>query len=292
MKLLAMYTNGNYTVSIFDDGTKVRENDLDFFKAAFPESMDVKITSYCDLSCPYCYEDSSTLGRHGDILGPAFIDTIHPFTEVAIGGGNPLSHPDLVPFLCKLKDRNIIANLTVNQRHFLENIPFLKILTDAKLIMGLGVSFTQYTDGLVSALRYFPNAVLHVINGVVHPFDLSPLYGKDLKLLILGYKFRGRGLACSPPVLASRQTYLSGDLPDILRGFKVVAFDNLAIRQLCLRYLLSSAQWTEFYMGDDGEFTMYVDLVDRKFAKSSVALVRYDLLDDVDTMFRIVNTSC
>ena len=36
------YQNGNYTVSIdLNTGTKIRENDLDYFKADFPESMDV-----------------------------------------------------------------------------------------------------------------------------------------------------------------------------------------------------------------------------------------------------------
>ena len=39
------YQNGNYTVSIdLNTGTKIRENDLDFFDASFPESMDIKIT--------------------------------------------------------------------------------------------------------------------------------------------------------------------------------------------------------------------------------------------------------
>lgn len=42
MNLIGQYKNGNYTVSIYDDGTKIRENDLDFFEPAFPESMDIK----------------------------------------------------------------------------------------------------------------------------------------------------------------------------------------------------------------------------------------------------------
>lgn len=32
MKQLAHYKNGNYFVTIFDDGTKIRENDLDFLR--------------------------------------------------------------------------------------------------------------------------------------------------------------------------------------------------------------------------------------------------------------------
>ena len=44
MKLLGKYNNGNYTVSLFDDGTKIRETEADFFDAEFPENIDCKIT--------------------------------------------------------------------------------------------------------------------------------------------------------------------------------------------------------------------------------------------------------
>ena len=40
-------------------------------------------------------------------------------------------------------------------------------------------------------------------------------------------------------------------------------------------------------MGDDGTMTYYIDMVERKFARSSTADFdkRYDLLDNVDDMF-------
>ena len=99
MKLLGTYQNGNYTVKIYDNGTKIRENDLDFFEPDTVESMDIKITNSCDKMCPFCHEASTPDGKHGDILNLPFLDTLHPYTELAIGGGNPLSHPDLIPFL-------------------------------------------------------------------------------------------------------------------------------------------------------------------------------------------------
>lgn len=55
MNLLGKYPNGNYTVHIYDDGTKIRENDLDFFAPEYPESMDIKITNSCDRMCPFCH---------------------------------------------------------------------------------------------------------------------------------------------------------------------------------------------------------------------------------------------
>ena len=38
------YRNGNYNVTILEDGTKIRHNKLDCFIPEKPESMDIKIT--------------------------------------------------------------------------------------------------------------------------------------------------------------------------------------------------------------------------------------------------------
>lgn len=53
-RLLGRYQNGNYTVTLLDDGTKIRENDLDELIPAFAENCDVKITDRCDGGCPFC----------------------------------------------------------------------------------------------------------------------------------------------------------------------------------------------------------------------------------------------
>ena len=50
---------------------------------------------------------------------------------------------------------------------------------------------------------------------------------------------------------------------------------------------MSDDEWNEFYMGDDSEFTYFIDMVERKFAKSSTAPMdqRFTLLDSTDDMF-------
>lgn len=104
MKLLHSYPNGNYIVSIFDDGTKVRHNNLSYFAPDFPESIDLKISNQCDMGCRMCHENSTPDGKHGDLSLP-FLSTLRAGTELAIGGGNPLVHPDLIPFLERMKDQ-------------------------------------------------------------------------------------------------------------------------------------------------------------------------------------------
>ena len=117
--LIGSYKNGNYTVQIYADGTKVRENDLDNFDAAFPENFDIKITNMCNNSCKFCFECSAPNGKHGDIMAPSFLDKLHPFTEISIGGGDPLTHPDLIRFLIKLKKQKVIPSITVRQNNFM-----------------------------------------------------------------------------------------------------------------------------------------------------------------------------
>lgn len=295
MNLIGFYKNGNFTTKIFSDGTKVRETEDNEFIPAFAENMDIKITNCCDMGCKFCHEGSTIDGKHGDILNAKCIETLHPYQEVALGGGDVTSHPDLIPFLHKLKERKVIANVTINQKHFEEKQELIKHLVDKKLVYGIGVSLVNPTDSFISLIKKYPNAVIHVINGVVKQEDIKKLANNNLKMLILGYKQLRRGkdyLASKLHSVYANQEWLVENLPDIIEKFNTVSFDNLAIEQLDVQRLLSKEEWDEFYMGDDGTMTYYIDMVEQKFAKSSTAPFekRYDLLDSVDEMFkRIVN---
>lgn len=300
MNLLGKYDNGNYTVSIYDDGTKIRENDLDFFEADFPESIDIKITNYCDMNCPFCHEGSTSYGKHGDILNLPFIDTLMPYTELAIGGGNPLAHPDLVEFLKTLLSKKIIPNITVNQTHFMQQQDLIKYLIDNNLIYGIGISYTpsvhqEDNDTFIKAVKQFPNAVIHVINGVISLKELHSIAYNDFKVLILGYKDLRRGhghmVHCTDDVTFKRKQ-MKESLIDIIKmeWFHTISFDNLAIKQLDVQSILSKDAWEQFYMGDDGTHTMYIDTVSGEYAKSSVSSLRYAINSDIREMFNIVKS--
>lgn len=293
MELLGRYKNGNFVTTILSDGTKIRETKDDEFIPSFAENMDIKLTNKCNGGCAWCHEGSSINGKHGDILNEKFIDTLHPYQEIAIGGGDATSHPDLIPFLQKLKKKKVIANMTVNQIHFEKKQELIKKLVDEKLIYGLGVSLVNPTKHFIELIKQYPNAVIHVINGVLKPSDIKALENNNLKMLILGYKHLRRGneyFEEEQNDIETKQQWLYGNLEDIIQKFKVVSFDNLAIEQLDVKRLLTQEEWNEFYMGDDGKVTYYVDMVERKFAQSSTAPFdkRYDLLDSVDDMFKAV----
>lgn len=298
MKLLAKYKNGNITVTRWDDGTTVRRTDDDEFRPMFAENCDIKITDKCDGGCKFCYEGCTPSGKHGDILNDTFINSLHPYTELALNG-NDLSHPYLMLFLSKLKEKKVIANLTVNQIHFERHYNFIKELLDKKLIWGLGISLREPTDAFIRLVKEIPNAVIHTINGILTENDLDRLANHDLKILILGYKTTGRGLEyCSNNLgeLMKNTTYLGLMLPVIVKDnwFKVISFDNLAIHQLNVKRLMSEEEWNNFYMGDDGTFTFYIDLVNQTFSKNSVIAKAKSLPINgmtIDEMFKVVKTT-
>jgi len=290
MNILGEYKNGNYNVRIYEDGTKVRFNDLDNFNPTFAENCDVKITDKCDGGCPFCYEGCTPNGRHGDILNPKFLGTLHPYTELAING-NDLSHPDLGAFMIKMKEKRVILNMTVNQIHFEKHFDYIRSLVQDGYIYGLGVSLKEPTDEFIKMIKQFPNAVIHVINGVVSVHDLARLASHNLKVLILGYKNLRRGESYyeqNDEIVTALQEDLDAFLfPEIINNgwFKVVSFDNLAIKQLHVQKHLPEEQWEEFYMGDDGNYTFYIDMVDGTFGKNSLATKRYPIMDNIDDMF-------
>lgn len=293
MGLLGRYKNGNFVTTILSDGTKIRETEDDEFIPLFAENMDIKICNYCDMGCKFCHEGSTINGKFGNILNEKFIDSLHPYQEVAIGGGDATSHPDLAPFLQKLKEKKVIANMTVNQIHFEKKQELIKKLVNEKLIYGLGVSLVNPTKHFIELIKQYPNAVIHVINGVLKPSDIKALENNNLKMLILGYKHLRRGneyFEEEQNDIETKQQWLYENLEDIIQKFQVVSFDNLAIEQLDVKRLLTQEEWDEFYMGDDGSTTYYVDMVERKFARSSTAHMnkRYDLLDSVDDMFNVI----
>lgn len=292
MKILNKYKNGNAKIMLFDDGTRVIDfPDDEGLNVQYPLSMDCKITNKCPIGCPMCHERSTKDGKHGDIMNAKFIDKLHAGTEMAIGGGAVTGHPQLVEFLKKLKKIGVIPSITVNQHEYEENSKLIKQLIDEELIYGLGISYvSQYGDFWEQAFEY-QNSVVHLIAGI-HGKEVFDFFkNKNVKILILGYKDFGRGhelLTKCSSIIQENINWLKDNLKEYIRYYNVVSFDNLAIKQLDVKDILSESEWDVFYQGNDGTSTMYVDLVKEQFAKTSTSITRYDLLDDIEDMFKVI----
>lgn len=286
MRMLGKYRNGDYDVSIYEDGTKIRDNGdggPEDFHPEFPESIDLNITDWCDVGCPFCYRSCTTTGRHADFSTVTrIIGQMHPWTEVALGGGSPVLYPQLEGLLEYAKVKDVIANITVHNGHVMNKGIRSRLVGYCRrgLLHGVGVSCQGYESDLQDAMQEINDAggscVQHVIAGVIYAEELENLIRlSKFPILILGYKQLGRGSDSTP-------TQGLQDCKDVLaklmRGGEAkatVCFDNLAIEQLGMKELVGD-EFPRLYMGDDGvsgQFTsasMYIDAVTDTFAVNSL----------------------
>lgn len=274
MDILARYKNGNTEVTLHSDGSKVREFE-DAAKPEFPESVDLKITDFCDGNCSFCHEQSTTQGAEGDVdYILSILEGLPSGVELALGGGNPLSHPRLEELLLELRRRGIIANMTINQIHLKPYRELIDSFIKRDLVKGVGVSITKASIKEAD-LPKTSNLVFHVIAGIQAPTILQNLWEvlPQPKVLILGYKDYGFGKdfitgASAREHVENNIAKWKKELPNYV-GKLLLSFDNLAIKQLNVCRLFTTEGWERFYMGDDGMFTMYVDAVSRTYAISS-----------------------
>jgi hypothetical protein len=293
MKLLNKYLNGNVTVTLFDNGTKIQEwDDNEGAHPDYPNSMDIKITDWCDLGCLWCHEKSTVKGKHADLeYLLEILQDLPKGTELAIGGGNPLSHPSLVPFLETCKSFGLIPNLTVNYGHIKKQSVLINKLLDNGLIYGLGLSIPDdFEEEVISLLTKKDNIVYHVIAGVNDLIILEKIKKSCVqKCLILGYKDYGRGEQYRSSVVTNNLEEWTNYLGQYIKKIHL-SFDNLALKQLDIKQYLTDDEWSRFYCGTDGAFTMYIDAVEKKYAMSSTNSNKYDLVGNIKDIFANINS--
>lgn len=302
MKLLNKYLNGNVTVTLFDNGTKIQEwDDNEGAHPDYPNSMDIKITDYCDAGCKWCHEKSTINGKHADLeYLLEIIQDLPKGTELAIGGGNPLDHPGLVPFLKTCKSLGLVPNLTVNFKHIGKSykgtfkykyIDLINKLLYENLIYGLGLSIDDYFDyPTINQLCKLDNIVYHVIAGVNDLSILNKIKESPVKkCLILGYKDYGRGEQYRSQEVTDNLQNWADNLGQYIKKIHL-SFDNLALKQLNIKQYLTDDEWSRFYCGTDGVFTMYIDAVEQKYAMSSTNPNKYNLVGNIKDIFANINS--
>lgn len=285
--ILYTYTNGNTEVSIFNDGTKIRSyNEKPF--VIHPESIDVKITNYCEPTinnpiCSYCHESSGLHGKHGnldDLL--KILEPLPSGVEICLGGGNTVSHPQLLPFLKELRNSGLVSNITINQKHLKDYRELILNIINDRLVYGVGISYSSssYFEDIKPIIQASDNVVFHLIMGINTLSDIDALmtlcqeYGKTCKILILGYKVFGFGINYylkNKKIEDNKYQWCIRLASYFKKPGLVLSFDNLAIQQLKLRRFFTKEAWNEFYMGSDGTHTCFIDAVKQEYAISSTS---------------------
>ncbi len=166
------FKENNYR-AIFYNNKTIRlklDNTKPITELKYPEFYDVKLTSFCQGNCPYCYMDSKSsdkqyenvLKKIENFFG-CLSDNQKPF-QIAYGGGNPNQHPDFIKVLEKTVELGIVPNYTTNGMGLTDEI----LEATTKYCGGVAVSthphlYKIWTEAVNKFSLYGVETNLHII---------------------------------------------------------------------------------------------------------------------------------
>lgn len=282
LPMVCRKTDGYWVLFNRDTGTKIRMSfdcpeEFDPIKARTPELIDVKITDFCPYNCPMCYQDSTSAGKHADfnfLLSLARACAEMKVFEVALGGGEPTLHPKFFDILSAFRRYGVVPNFTTRNLTWLHDpVQRPKVL---KTIGAFAYSVETPKDiakiATIKAAYEIPNEKINCqyIMGSQPKWDFEALLrtaaNSHVRLTLLGYKQDGRGSAFKPHDYSGWcQTLKSliekGIFPRIGIDTALAAeskkdLDDLEVPTWCYEVV-------------EGKFSMYVDAVTQKTARSS-----------------------
>lgn len=253
-------------------------------KSSTPELLDLKITDYCPYNCVYCYQDSGPTGVHADLHEIAPILHELGVLEVAIGGGEPTTHPSFNQLIDCLYYYGITVNFTTNNIdwfHFPKN---RKILQRVGRIGITGPKCIEWFRDIIDPYNLAHKFAVHIIDQTLSYISqghlLDGAYHRQMPVIFLGFKRLGRGASFpdfkrlrpgDPFPVGRRSTWGStwvealnnytGHLPNIGVDSKILEDYAEDIERMGV-YPITTA-------GLEGQFSAYLDLVDQTMARSS-----------------------
>ena len=269
------------------DGTKLRIPKVDGVEirhTTIPELVDLKITDFCNVGCAFCYQGSTGRGEHTQVDTYALKDLLVELgvREVALGGGEPTDWPDLYDFVV-LAAEKFVVNLTTRRPEKLS-----KAVWGAVGSVGFSCERAEDLQSAVHRLKIMgvdveKKLVAHVILGAT-PLDeavaiLKLAEENEIEVLLLGYKTDGRGAAFAPHDHAGWVARLRSEFfkNEWWAGPKL-GIDTKLAQEYGPNLTSQLGVQPKWMVGEEGAFSLYIDVVSMTFAKSSYgAQERFDL---------------
>lgn len=270
--LIADYKNGNASIKLYDDGTRIIESDASELKLAYPLNIDIRISEACAFGknpktgkavCDFCHESATTDGANANLKELGWMLTeLPPGIELAVG----VNHftEDVLRFFGVMTSYGYIINATVNQGLIRRDSGVIQRALDEHLIQGLGVSYRQGMIFPPEFILEYSNTVMHVIAGIDDIDEVKKLAERGVKkILVLGEKDFGFNLG-KIKVRSHSHFKWYRQVHELFKLFDVVSFDNLALEQLNVKRFV--IDWDTTYQH---EYSFYINAVQKYFAPSS-----------------------
>ena len=289
---LSTYQNGNTSITIYEDGTRIVELPEDEpVKFTFPLNIDIRLSNSCPFgakrdkqtnelipskTCGFCHESATVDGDGANmenikkVLHDSFHNIEHK-VELAIGVNDFI--PEIIDFLRWTSKNGFINNITVNQLNLNpRNTAIIHQLIDEKIVYGIGISYRRSARAIPQSIFQYENTIVHVICGLDTIQEIGELYKTGVrKIFVLGEKDFGFN-KWQVRLLSNEHLKWKKYIKSVVRLFDLVSFDNLALQQLNVNndFLKSFSElnldWNNFYQG---EHSMYINAVDEYFSPSS-----------------------
>jgi hypothetical protein len=252
-------------------GVKLRMGDVDPVKSYTPELMDIKITDYCHFGCKFCYQGSTTKGKHASLYRMEYcVDRLRELDvmEVALGGGEPLEHPHFREFCQMLWEAGIVVNVTTKH-----NIPAGRWNRKDAFphVQKFGRSIQSAKE-----VQDYSDVCYHVVLGTLPMSEVYNILMKADSTLLLDFKTTHRG--------ASGPTHDYSNWLETVRAVKHNRMHDEDLRydtwQVGIDTPLAKKFQTELreigvpdllYETEEGKHSAYWDLVTNEFGPCSYA---------------------
>lgn len=251
-------------------------------KSGFPELIDIRITNWCDYGCKFCYMSSTKEGKHGKIEDiKKIVDMLYNSNvmEIAIGGGEPTSHPEFVEILKYIKNKNMMVGFTTKNWELHQHKDFKYIIKYANSI-AFSCQSTKEIEKVLhiqeeqknitnNSYSYGPEYYIQTILELSSLENLEKMFvmcaEKWLPITLLGYKNFGFGKTYKIKNLEISETWI-----DIIKKFKglEVGIDSIIVSKWREK-LIEKGCDAKMLIGEEGKFSCYIEADTLKIAKSS-----------------------
>jgi MoaA/NifB/PqqE/SkfB family radical SAM enzyme len=231
-----------------------------------------------------CYQNSDTKGSHADlntIENIAYILQEMRVFEVAIGGGEPTSHPDFVDILKAFRKQGVVPNFTTKSMDWMRDARKWPGIIENCGSFAFSVKCVEDIELLESCMVF--NGIesnpywgkrlckqLHYVMGSASEHDLKEILEKAHELYygvtLLGYKESGRGSSYTPEnndnwIKICKELKESEKLPRL-------SIDTV-LAYTYEEQILEADIPDRLFDTEDGKFSMYIDAVECKAGPSS-----------------------
>jgi radical SAM protein with 4Fe4S-binding SPASM domain len=179
-----------------------------------PCEVHFSITNKCPLKCPHCYVDGGT-AIDNELSTQEIKSAIDSFADmgvfqIAFGGGEPFSHPDMMDLAAYTRDKGIVPNITtngfyINEKNANECSIFGQINVSLDGVSGgaLKLRGEESFNSAINAIELLKKNKVNVGLNVVISADNFTHIGEICKfaatnrikeILLLRYKPLGRGV--------------------------------------------------------------------------------------------------